>query len=160
MVKRKYPSLVIFSSINRFTFYSSPTFGSVSSEYPSIVCLYDTECGSFVDTQIFPWFTSEFMLSTSVDHLQLKQFLIKTFHQKSLVFIHIDQAVKRSNLKGSLYRHLDDLRLWLDYLRLQPDNLRLWLDELWLRLDDLRFRPNLLLRLFYLFPQEVIISWI
>ncbi len=80
MVKRKYPCLIIISVILIIAFLLSPILRCIASKYPPTVCLNYYESRSLVETQIIPLLSSELVLTPSVDHLQLSQLILETFH--------------------------------------------------------------------------------
>ena len=115
MIKRQYPSHIIFCMIATSLFFS-PTLRCVTSKNPSILWLYYRKCRSFVETEIVPWLTSELVFSASVNHLQFSQFLIKPFHQQSCILAKVNQTF--------CGRKFEERYIW--YLR---NNLRLRLDN-------------------------------
>ena len=124
MMKRKYPSLIIESEITISSLFLSPILWSKSSEYPATFRLNDSECGSFVETVVIPWFLGELMFSTLVNSVQLSKFLFKALYKESFMLAHIDQTIWRSKCEwrrfSSFLDNIFRLRfLW--YLR------RLWL---------------------------------
>ena len=124
MVKRKYPGLIVCCVEIITSILLCPTLWRVGSENPSIVCLNDSEGGSFVETVVLPWFLRELVISSLVDSVQLSKFLFKAFHKESFMLAHIDQTIWGSKCEwrrfSSFLDHIFRLRL-LWYLR------RLWL---------------------------------
>ncbi len=158
MVKWKYPCLFIWISEIWFISLICPILWSIASEYPPIFGLYDSECRSFVETQIIPRLLRELVIRSSVDHFQLSKFIIKPFRKQNLTLAHIYQAIRSIKFKTKHMCRLDNLMESLN------NHLRFWLTlDLWLSLKIyfwLIFNYNLVLRLFQFFPQEIEFWWI
>ncbi len=87
MVKRKYPCLIVMSPEIIISVLLCPTLWSVTSEYPPIVSLNDSECGSFVETVVMPWLHRVFIDTPLIDSVQSCKFIVKTFHKECFMLV-------------------------------------------------------------------------
>jgi hypothetical protein len=134
MVNRKYPRLIVFSETIIFPIHLCPALRCEATKYHSTVGLNYSECGSFVDTVVYPWLLCELVLSSFVNPFQLCKFLIKALVNEFFMFAHFYQTIWTSQLKWWVYNFnlmLLRLRRWF----LVPEEIKLsWILFLFLLL--------------------------